>query len=356
MDAARNTLDSIFLGNSLSQYLFFFGCTLLGVLVGRIVYQVVQHMLLRIAKGAEDHLLVQLVGIIKSPLIVLVFTLGLSIGKQFLTLNDGARQLFENVQLILIQVVVFWFLLRLLDLLVVRYLQPLAQGSESKLDDHLLMILQKGIKVIVIALAFINIIANMGYDIVSLLAGLGIGGLAIALAAQDAVKNLIAGFFLLLDKPFKINDWIEVDGVSGGVVDIGLRSTKLESEKKTILTFPNSLILDSVVTNYTADEVTTQTQEVSISLFTPIDRVKTAIDTLRETVQSVEGTDAESVSVRLVTFGESSLDLEVVYGLTDPDEWRTTIHDVNMGIKGSLDRIRVDLAVPVERGYPGEAD
>lgn len=111
-------------------------------------------------------------------------------------------------------------------------------------------------------------------------------------ARRSAVKNLITGFFLLLDKPFKINDWIEVDGVSGGVIDIGLRSTK---------------------------------------------------------------TDAESLSVPLVTFGESSLDLEVVYGRTDPDEWRTTIHDVNMGIKGRLDRIRVDFAVPVERGFPGDA-
>lgn len=354
METARDILNSMFLGNTIWQYLLFFGCILIGIFLGRIVYQVFKNMLLRIAKKSENDLFTHLVEIIKSPLIVLIFTLGFAIGKQFLTLNDSAGKLFNNIQLILIQIVIFWFLLRLIDLLILRYLKPLTEKTESHLDDHMLIILQKGIKFTLIALAFIIIISNMGYDIMSILAGLGIGGLAIALAAQDAVKNLIAGFILLIDKPFKINDWIEVDDLSGSVVDIGLRSTKLKSIKNTILIFPNSMILDSVVKNFTADNITKQIQTVGISPFTPIDQVKKAIETIREIVQSVRGTEPDNVSVRFVNFGESSLDLEIVYGLTDPDNWKMTIHNVNIGIKGGLDSIGVELAVPIERGYPGE--
>jgi MscS family membrane protein len=188
----------------------------------------------------------------------------------------------------------------------------------------------------------------------SILAGLGIGGLAFALAAQDVVKNLIAGLVLLFDKPFKINDWIKVENVSGSVVDIGLRSTKLESAKDTMLIFPNSKLLDSVVTNYTANDITKQIQEIGISPFTSSVQLEKAIETIRETVQSVKGVESNNVSVRLVNFGESSLDLEIVYGLTDPNNWKMTIHNVNIGIKGNLDRIGVELAVPIERGYPGD--
>ena len=356
MEAARNILDSMFLGNTIWQFIWFFGCILVGVLLGKIVSHIFKNILYRIAKRSENNLSADLAEIIKSPLIVLIFTLGFVIGKQFLTLNESAQQLFNNVQLILIQIVIFWFLLRLVDLLMLRYLKPMTEKTESPLDDHMLIILRKGIKIILIVLAFIIIISNMGYDVVSILAGLGIGGLAIALAAQGAIKNLISGLILLIDKPFKINDWIEVGDVSGSVIDIGLRSTKLESDKNTILIFPNSIVLDSVVTNYTANNIIKQIQSVGISPFTPIDQLKKAIETILETVQSVEGTESDNVSVRFINFGESSLDLEIVYGLTDPDNWKMTIHNVNMGIKESLDRIGVELAVPIERGYPGEKD
>ena len=354
MESARNILDSMFFGNTIWQYLLFFGCILVGILLGRVGYHIFKNTLLKIAKKSKKDLFVYLAEIIKSPFIVLLFTIGFIIGKQFLTLNEGARQFFNNIQLVLVQIVIFWFLLRLIDMLILRYLKPLAEKTETKLDEHLLLILQKAVKFILIALAFIIILSNMGYDIVSLLAGLGIGGLAIALAAQDAVKNLIAGFILLMDKPFKINDWIEVNDVTGGVFDIGLRSTKLTSEKNTTLIIPNSMILDSVVKNYTTNNITRQIQRVGISPFTPIDQLKKAVETIRDTVASVDGTDREDISVRFVNFGESSLDLEVGYGLADPVNWRMVIHNVNMGIKGNLDKIGVELAVPIERGYPGE--
>jgi MscS family membrane protein len=354
MEAVRNVLNSMFFGNSIWQYLLFFGCILVGILLGRIAYHILKNTLLKIAEKSKMDIFVYLVEIIRSPIIVLLFTLGFIIGKQFLTLNEGARQFFNNIQLVLIQIIIFWFILRLIDMLILRYLKPMAEKTETKLDEHLLLILQKSVKFILITLAFIIILSNMGYDILSLLATLGIGGLAIALAAQDAVKNLIAGFILLMDKPFKINDWIEVNEVTGGVFDIGLRSTKLTSEKNTTVIIPNSIILDSVVKNYTANNITRQIQSVGISPFTPIDQVEKTVQIIRETVASVDGTDREDISVRFVNFGESSLDLEVAYGLADPVNWRMVIHNVNMGIKGNLDKIGVELAVPIEREYPGK--
>ncbi|MBN1550719.1 mechanosensitive ion channel family protein [bacterium] len=354
METASNALNTLFLGNTALQYLLFFGFTLGGILLGRIAYQIFKNILLKLAKKSENNLFAQLVEIIKSPLIVLIFTLGFMIGKQFLTLNESTAKLLDNVELILIQIVIFWFLLHLIDLLILRYLKPLTEKTESSLDDHMLIIFQKGIKTILVVLAIIIILSNSGYDIMSLLAGFGIGGLAIALAAQDAVKNLIAGIILLIDKPFKINDWIEIADLSGHVVDIGLRSTKLHSDKNTLLIFPNSMLLDSVVKNYTEHNIMKQILAVGISPFTPVDKFNEAIETIRETVRSIEGIDSESVSVRFIRFGESSLDLEVVYGLTDSHNWKMTIHNVNMGIKGSLDKIGVEIAVPIERGYPGD--
>jgi MscS family membrane protein len=146
VETVRNISSSMFLGNSILQYILFFGCILVGSLLGSAVYHIFKNMLLRDAKRSEDDLIIQLANIVKSPFIILIFTFGFIIGKQFLTLNKSASELFYNIYMVLIQIVIFVFLLRLIDLLILRYLKPLVEKTESDIDDHMLVIIQKGLK------------------------------------------------------------------------------------------------------------------------------------------------------------------------------------------------------------------
>ena len=139
---------------------------------------------------------------------LLIVTGGVWIGTFALTLNGAAEQFFDNIVLILLAMTITWFILRLVDMLLTLYVEPMVSKSESKLDDQLLPLLRKSAKTVIAILAAILVLYNLGYDILSILAGLGIGGLARAMAAQYAAKNIIGGISIFWDNPFQIKDFI----------------------------------------------------------------------------------------------------------------------------------------------------
>jgi len=353
MEAIHNVLNFLVFGIELWRYILFFSFVIFGIISGRIINSIFRNFVKRKSAKLKVNFLVNLLDIIESPLFLLIFALGFNLGSQFLSLNQTAGKIFNNILFVLVQIAIFWFILRFIDLLVDKYARPLAERTETKLDDHIVSVLQKTVKGATIILAIIIILSNLGYDILTLMAGLGVGGLAIALAAQDSVKNIFAGIYILIDKPFRIKEWIGFNGVAGNVIDIGLRCTRLESEKGSILILPNSLILNSVIENFSVNQVTHQTLDLGISPFTPAVKIEEAIKAIKEVILSVKGTDSKILSVRFVSFGESSLDLKIIYGLIDRN-WRMVIHNVNLGIKRALDEIGVELAVPIERQYRGK--
>jgi len=118
-----------------------------------------------------------------------------------LTLDETAEKIFDNIVFVMIAMSITWFFVRLLDMLIRIYLEPLIEKSESKHDDQILPIIRKSLRAVIFILAFIIVLSNLGYDVLSVLAGLGIGGLAFALAAQDTVKNILGSVTIFWDKP-----------------------------------------------------------------------------------------------------------------------------------------------------------
>ncbi len=116
-----------------------------------------------------------------------------------------------------------------MDAVVEEYVVPIAEKSESDFDDQVLPIMRKGIRAVIWIMGIIIGMDNLGIDITAMIAGLGIGGLALALAAQDMVKNIFGGIMIFLDKPFKIGERIQIDGFDGTVEEVGLRSTRVRT-------------------------------------------------------------------------------------------------------------------------------
>ena len=351
MDSASAFFSKTYFSNTLGQYLLFLGFILLSIIVGRIVYYIFKTSLRKLASRSETKFDDYLIDIIEEPTVLLIVTCGFWIGAKFLTLEASGIRFFNNIVVTLLTLTVAWFFVRFADMLIKIYLEPAVGKSESKLDDQILPIFSKFVKFIIITLAVIVTLSNLGYDILSILAGLGIGGLALALAAQDAVKNVIGGITIFWDKPFQIGDWIDVGGKSGGVTEVGLRSTRIKTIGGTHVVLPNSTIVDTMVENYSTRVRRRQVVNIGLVYETSADDMERAMNIISDTIKAVEGIDPGDIMIRFVNFGAFSLDLEVVCWITDNDNWKTVIHNVNMGIKRNLDAAAIEMAFPTETHY-----
>lgn len=350
MDSMNEILNAIFFENTVLQYLIFFGCVIVGIILGKIVYYFFRTKLRKLADKSDTEFDNHLIDIIEEPLVILIFTCGLWVGQNFLTLNETAQKLMDNVIFVLIAITAAWFILRFIEMLLTMYVQPLVEKSDSKLDDQILPILRKAAKGVVLIMTTIIVMANLGYDILSLLAGLGIGGLALALAAQDAVKNVIGGFSIFWDKPFQIDDFIELSGENGTVKEVGLRSTRLKTLGGTTVIIPNSTVANTVIENYATRTERRISLTIGLVYETKAAQMEEGMQIIIDTITAIDGV-RDDVTVRFVNFGAFSLDLEIVYWITNMSDWKDITHRVNMGLKRNLDEAGIDMAFPTETHY-----
>lgn len=351
MDKIKSLLNSEYFGNTLWQYLLFIGCLIVGIVIGKIVYFIFRTKLRKLAAKSESKADDYFIDIVEEPLVLLIFTIGFWIGLTFLTLNETLEKLSNNIVFVLIATTITWFILRLIDMLINLYVEPLVSKTESKLDDQIMPILRKSLKITITILALIIVLSNLGYDILSLLAGLGIGGLAIALAAQDAVKNIIGGFSIFWDKPFQIDDYVEISGQSGTIKEVGVRSTRLKTIGGTTVVIPNSKVADSVIENFSTRQRRRQILNIGLVYETTSEQLQKGMEIIKNTIAGIEGIDKDDIMIRFVNFGAYSLDIETVYWITDMSNWKMIIHQVNVDIKKNLDNAGIEMAFPTETHY-----
>ena len=138
---------------------------------------------------------------------------------------------------------------------------------------------------------------NAGVDVGTLIASLGIGGLAFALAAQDTIKNIFGGITIFTDRPFRIGDRIKVDGFDGIIEDIGVRSTRLRTLDRCLVTIPNYKIVEASVENVSEEPMRRIVSKLGLTYSTTPEKMKEAIDILKNMPKTVKGIDSKEVFV-----------------------------------------------------------
>lgn len=211
---ALDFLKQEFLGNPLWRYLLLFGIILVGFGIARTIEYLVGHRLMKLAKKTTTKLDDVAIEITRKPLRYIVLLVSLRVGLDVLTLPEDIKGMVGNIFNILVALVVVYVLVRMVDLFI-AYLEPRVAATESKLDDQLLPILRKSLKVFIWIIAVLAIVQNMGYNILSLMAGLGLGGLAVALAAQETLSNFFGSVAIFSDRPFHVGDRVQVEGYDG---------------------------------------------------------------------------------------------------------------------------------------------
>jgi len=192
-----------------------------------------------------------------------------------------------------------------------------AQQDRGGVDRQLMPLLEKVISIFLIGTALIITLKHFNYDILSLVTALGIGSLAIGLAAKDTLANMISGFTLMIDRPFRIGDRVQLTGgQSGDVADIGLRSTKIKTGDNTLLIIPNSELCNSTLVNMSFPDVRTKVRiNVGVSYRADIIAIKSL---LTEIAMSVPGVEKEPQPESfLMSLGESSLNISLFFWVMD---------------------------------------
>ena len=302
-----------FYGNSLFAWISA-ALIIVGALVlGRALYWLIGKTIKRMAAKTRTQLDDILVDMLEEPVVFAVVVLGIWHGLRMLQLSTAAELVVNKAVYVLIIIDVAWLITRVFDALIKEYLIPFAQKTESDLDDHLVPVITKGIKVSVWVIALIMAMDNAGYDVFSILAGLGIGGLAFALAAQDTVGNFFGSIAIFLDKPFKVGDRVQVCGHDGVVTAVGLRSTRMRTRYEgRIVTIPNLLVAKADIVNV---ETENGRQVFSVYRLTPEmndEQISSAMELLKRIARSDPDTQEKAVS-GFFAITEYSRDIMLLY-------------------------------------------
>ncbi|XRP97324.1 mechanosensitive ion channel family protein [Methanocaldococcus sp. 16A] len=339
-------------GNTIYDIIIFIGIVLLGVFIGRIVDKIVKNYLKKIINKTKTKLDDILLEAIDLPVIVIVVTAFFYFGLKFLILPDYIFKLIDESIKVVVILSATYFAVKFIDGIFEHYLIPLTEKTETELDEHIIKPLNKVVKIITIVLGVLTALSSVGYDITALLAGLGVGGLAVALAMQDTIKNFIAGILILIDRPFRLGHWVKVGDVEGIVEEIGIRSVRIRTFDHTLITIPNSELLNSAIENLTVRDRRRVLTTIGLTYDTPVEKIKKAKEIIKEIVENHPAT-LPPYRVHFNEYGDWSLNLRVEYFVRNMgfDYYLNAVDEINLKIKEEFEKEGIEMAFPTYTVY-----
>jgi len=301
----------------------------------------------KLAKKTKTQLDDIIIDKIEEPVIMAVVLGGFWFGLHYLTLSEGFANFIDKAFYVAITFDVSWLIVRLVDSLLVEYLSPLVKKIEGDLDDQILPIIRKSLKAIIWTVAIIVGLNNAGYDVGALIAGLGLGGLAFAMAAKDSVANLFGGVTVFIDKPFKMGDRIQIDGYDGNIVDMGLRSTKLKTLNGRIVTIPNKNFTEKYIENVSSEPNRKMSLLIGLTYDMGTEEIQKGIDILKEIDKNNKYTNQECIAI-FDSFGDFSLNITYIYYIARGQDIWAAISDTNFAILNKFNEAKLEFAFPTQ--------
>lgn len=294
-----------------------------------------------------DDLLIQAV---EKPMATGILIFGIYLAVHSFDLSPKAQEWLSTAFWIPYSFLIAWTMFRVVDVLSVM-LQRWAQRTESTLDDQLVPLVVRAAKVFVWILAVLMILQNMGYSISGLIAGLGVGGLAVAFAAQKTLSDVFGSAMLLIDRPFVLGDWIQSPNqeIEGVVERIGFRSTSIRTFDQTLVSVPNSRLSDFVINNISERPVRRVWITIGLTYGTPVDKMQEAVSGIDALLRTHHEVDQNStILVRFTEFGESSLNI-MVYYFANTVVWADYLRireDLNLRFMEVIEDLGLAIALP----------
>ncbi len=348
----EDLLTEQYYGNDLKHWFYALGIIVLAAVAGKILAWFSSKVIKQVTKKTKTRLDDLLIDMLEEPAVFAVIIFGVWLGFEqlhfeSLTVHEWVKKVFH----VLITLNVTWLIARTIDAFIEEYITPLVEKSESELDDQVLPIVRKGIRFIIWTLGIILALNNAGYDVAALLAGLGIGGLAFAMAAKDSVSNFFGGFTVLTDKPFKIGERVKIGGYDGNIIEIGIRSTRMKTLEGRIVTIPNAKFTDSFIENVTAEPSRKVVLNLGLTYDTSPEQMEVALESLKEiAVRHAENIE-ENTPISFNSFGDFSLGILFIYYIKPGVDILETQTKINLDILKTFNEKGLEMAFPTQTIY-----
>lgn len=317
VDATLEIFDVRSSGNTTTHYviaaLFLVGSYLLR----RVVTTVIFGFFKRLATRTESTLDDKLFPALEAPVATFIAIVGAVAALKVLKFSEQADAVFGYASTVAFSLVLFWFFLRAFNT-VLDHAHEVARGRQLGIAAFMPWI-KKSLITLFVVFGGLMIAQSLGADVKAFLAGLGLGGLAFALAAQDTIANIFGSVVVAIDQPFKIGEAVQIGANVGVVEDIGLRSTKIRTLDKSLVIIPNKTVAAEAITNLSRFTQRRVAQTLGLTYDTTPEQMEGIVEDLRRLITEEPGVDRNSVVVAFNNYGASSLDILVVYLSVSPD-------------------------------------
>ena len=315
-------------------------------LISKLIIKKLELISKRTTNKLDDTFVKAMVG----PARFLPVVLGFFIASYYMSFSEETRNFVDNINRTLITILIFWIIHQIIE-----PISYILSGLGKILTRELIGWIIKSLKILIFILGTAAVLELWGIKIGPIIAGLGLFGVAVALGAQDLFKNLISGILVLVEKRFKIGDWILVEGIIEGIVEkIGFRSTVVRKFDKSVAIIPNFQFAENAVINISQTTNWIVSWTINLQYDSTIDQLKTIRNQIEDYIKTNEDYKPDlGYAVRVDSFAESSIDMYIrCFTKTDDwDEWLAVKERLAIQIKQIVEKNEASFAFPSQSIY-----
>ncbi len=342
--------DYVILNNEVWRFAVFAACLFLSYPISKFIVYILNNYILKWAAKTAFQLDDIVFKSVNPPISMFIFAASFYVGSTFINQGEFA-EVFSKIFNFLLIVPVVYFMIKFSTEMIGYYLK--GENKRHKINEAAIDLLMQIIRIALFLIGILLILANLGYNVSALLAGLGVGGLAFALAAQDILKNFFAGIALIFDKTFNKGERVNFQGNTGKIEELKLRSTKIRTYDGTLLTIPNAMLADNIVENVTKVPRVKVKMTIGVIYSTSTKKLKQAKEIIKKAIDEHPDADEKSTWIYFDNFGAYSLDIQVIYysNKFTMNDWPARVYmkeDINFAIKEGFEKAGIEMAFPTQ--------
>ncbi len=338
--------------NTLEDWLISAAIITGAILTAKAVYWLFSIALKQVTSRTKTSLDDLIIERMQHPVLMLIVLLGIRFALERLEFTERVDLWIQRGFIFIITLNIAWFLISIIDSLIETYLVPYSKVEGNRIDEQMLLVTKRIVRALIWSIGIIAGLNNAGFDVGALIAGLGIGGLALALAAQDTVKNIFGGMVIFIDKPFRIGDQIKIDAIEGFVEYIGIRSTRLRTLNGRLVTIPNLQFSDRPIENISIETGRRVNTTLGLTYDTSAMRVELALKLLREISNNNKHLiEHERTMIFFEKFNAYSLDMNFYYFIRKEQDILATQSIINLQILKTFNENGLEFAFPTQTVY-----
>lgn len=353
-----------FLNNTVEQYLWVAGMILAGFIFKKFISKFLSAILYRLCKKYSSGVHIdEFIALLTSPFNLLIMLVIIYLAFNRLAFPPewnlassekfGVRMIIHRGFYVAVIVAVTWIFLRLTSFFGL-VLMKRALRTQSRADDQLVPFIRDSVRLIIVILSFFFMLGSVfSMNVPSLIAGLGIGGLAIALAAQETLQNLLGSFVIFLDKPFTVGDLVKTGDIQGKVESIGFRSTRLRTVEKSYITVPNKKMIESGLDNLSLRTAIRATFNITASYINEAATLKNFISKVSEMFSKDERLERDAM-IKINRMTDAGVELMIMFYVmtTDYDKYLVIKEEVILKILDEANNLKIIFAAPASPASP----